>query len=46
MRNEALVSMCPGVRGLIPAEVVAVVWAACPKGTRVTRMREVLVPGL
>ena len=37
-------SMCPGDRGLIPAETVAVVRAACPKGTRVTRVRDVLGP--
>ena len=36
--------MHPGDRGLIPAETVAVVRAACPKGTRVTRMRDVLGP--
>lgn len=36
--------MRPGDRGLIPAETVAVVRAACPKGTRVTRVRDVLGP--
>jgi len=36
--------MRPGDRGLIPAETVAVVRVACPKGTRVTRVRDVLGP--
>lgn len=36
--------MRPGDRGLIPAETVAVVRTACPKGTRVTRVRDVLGP--
>ena len=36
--------MRPGDRGVVPAETVAVVRAACPKGTRVTRVRDVLGP--
>jgi hypothetical protein len=37
--------MCPGEQGLIPAETVIVVQAACLKDTRVTRVREVPGPG-
>jgi hypothetical protein len=37
-------SMRPRVSVEIPAQTVAVVQAACPGGTRVTRVRDVLGP--